>query len=105
MGQLWLTLASRAYSGLVIATTIFSASVIAWCDILYPLRENGWDYQQAEIICVQSSLLSSIVGGTMGIGCLWFGVAPPVLIVRRMQMAILLFLLNLMLLMRHMNVA
>jgi hypothetical protein len=99
MSQPRLKQASRAYSGLVIATTIFSAAILGWD--YFPgaaVRGHGLVLGRAGEISLLSALLSSIVGGTMSAACLLFKVEPPVLLVRRTLMAILVFLLDLMLL-------
>jgi hypothetical protein len=97
MSQSRLKQACGVYSGIVIATTIFSAAVLGWD--YFPgaaVRGYGLVHGRAGDISLLSALLSSIVGGTMSVACLWFKVEPPVLLVRRTLMAILVFLLDLM---------
>ena len=50
--------------------------------------------ERAEVLSVLSALLSSVVGSTMSVACLWFKVDPPVLLVRRTLMALLVLLLD-----------
>ena len=91
MSERWLEQVSRVYSGLVIAASLFSITVVAGS--FFPralIRGYELAVERATTIALSYALLSLFIGSMMCLLCLWFRVEPPALLVRCTLMAVLL---------------